>query len=301
MIQTPRPPGSLPDREPDVEWDETPCLLCGGSRASPLIEAQDPARGDDGLWFAVVQCQVCGLCYTNPRPSPACIGRFYPPAYAPHQKAQPRRSSARTDLPPPGGRLLDFGCGGGKYLQHMHRLGWQVTGLDVSSVAVDRVRNELGLPALVGTLPHQDLEPASFDRVTMRQALEHVHQPLEILREAHRLLKPGGTILVAVPNIDSLAFRLFGHAWMGLDMPRHLTHFTPPTLRSMLECADFRVISLEMVRHSSWLRGSAKLAARRHGTRRWQRWLGGKAPSRLVTWYSYLKGQSDCILATACS
>ena len=138
------------------------------------------------------------------------------------------------------GRLLDFGCGGGAYLERMHRQGWDVTGLDVSAAAVECVRTRLGLRALLGTLPHPELKPATFDVVTMWHSLEHVHEPLEVLRAAHQLLAPGGKLLVATPNIDSLPFRWFGQAWYGLDLPRHLTHFSSRTLRRLLERAGER-------------------------------------------------------------
>ncbi len=83
---------------------------------------------------------------------------------------------------PPGGRLLDFGCGAGGLLQQLHRLGWHVTGLDVSPRMVRHVRDRLGLPAFEGTLPHPDLTPGSFDAITMAESLEHVHDPLGVLR-----------------------------------------------------------------------------------------------------------------------
>jgi SAM-dependent methyltransferase len=298
-----------------VEWEEPNCLLCGGDQWWPLVEAPDNAEGGSGLWFAVVQCQKCGLCFTNPRPTEATIGRFYLPTYKPHQTVQAARSgnwggrikhivgwpaSERKVLPVEGkGRLLDFGCGGGSYLLRMHRQGWQVTGLDSSPEAVRRVREELRLPALVGSLPCWDLASASFDVITMWQVLEHVHEPLEVLREAYRLLTPGGRLVVSVPNIDSLAFRLFGSWWSSLDLPRHLTHFTPSTLHLMLERAGFRVRPIRMVRHSQWLRTSAKLACRQERVRRWQRWLRAKPASRVTTWYGYLTQQADCMVVSA--
>src|SRR5262249_4902570 len=197
------------------------------------------------------------------------------------------------------GRLLDFGCGGGSFLQRMHRQGWRVLGLDTSALTVDTIRRHLNLPALAGTLPHPDLRPGAFDVITMWHALEHVHAPLAGLREAHRLLAPGGKLLVAVPNIDSLPFRWFGSAWFGLDLPRHLTHFTPGTLQLMLERAGFVAGPVRMVRHSKWLRASAQLAQRNARRPYWQRWLKTKPTSRLATWYSYLTQQSDCMLVTA--
>jgi 2-polyprenyl-3-methyl-5-hydroxy-6-metoxy-1,4-benzoquinol methylase len=291
---------------PRVEWEEADCLLCGSPRYAPLLEAPDAGPDGSGLWFAVVQCRDCGLCFTNPRPSRRSIGQFYPAVYGPHRpphdgrRAGRRRSrEERQMLPWHGqGRLLDFGCGGGAYLERMHRQGWDVTGLDVSATAIECVRSRLGLRALLGTLPHPKLGPASFDVITMWHSLEHVHEPLEVLRAAHGLLAPGGKLLVATPNIDSLPFRWFGQAWYGLDLPRHLTHFSPRTLRLMLQRAGFTVSPVRMLRYSDWLRSSARLACRL-APARWPRWLKQKPLARLTTWYSYFTRQTDCILVTA--
>jgi len=296
-----------------IDWEEASCLLCGGPRWEPLIEAPDSSWSSDGLWFAVVQCQECGLCFTNPRPSIRSIGQFYPSVYRPHQIHAKRR--ARNYQQRPGwrrprnerqvldwhgeGRLLDFGCGSGSFLEQMHHNGWQVTGVDLSAPTVYRIRAELNLQVHVGTLPHPDLKPESFDVITMWHSLEHVHQPREVLREAHRLLVPGGKLLVAVPNIDSLAFRWFGRNWFGLDLPRHLTHFTPWTLPLMLERTGFHPGPVHMVRHSDWLRSSAKLAVRDRRSPYWYHWLTTKPMSRVATWYSSVTRQADCMIVAA--
>jgi SAM-dependent methyltransferase len=302
------PPG------PVVEWEEVACNLCGSDDWSPLVEAPDQAPGGTGLWFAVVQCQRCGLCFTNPRPNEASIAQFYPPEYKPHRSKGEDCKSQNANcklgiggygqkglhIPWQGqGRLLDFGCGSGRFLERMRRRGWKVTGLDTSALAVHRVQSNLGLPVLLGSLPHSELEPESFDVVTMWQSLEHVHDPRAVLRETNKLLVDGGKLFITTPNIDSLAFRWFGPAWYGLDLPRHLTHFTPTTLQVMLERAGFRVQEVRMVRHSSWLRASARLTSRFPFKSSWRRWLSRKPVSRLATWYSYWTRQADCILATA--
>ncbi|MBY0527411.1 MAG: class I SAM-dependent methyltransferase [Gemmataceae bacterium] len=293
-----------------IEWEEANCPLCSGRRWSPLVEAPDVGVAATGLWFAVVQCQDCGMCFTNPRPSAKSIGQFYPTRYAPHQstnrehgRARRRLFYKRTGGQQVGwhgeGRLLDFGCGGGGFLKTMHSQGWKVTGLDVSAPTVYRVRAETGLPVLVGTLPHTELQPESFDVITMWHSLEHVHAPREILREAHKLLVPGGKLMVGTPNIDSLPFRWFGRNWYGLDLPRHLTHFTPWTLPLMLERTGFRVGAVRLVRHSQWLRYSARLGRSDRRSPYWHRWLTTGPMARLVTWYSYLTHQADCVVATA--
>jgi 2-polyprenyl-3-methyl-5-hydroxy-6-metoxy-1,4-benzoquinol methylase len=299
-------------------WEDTACPMCRHRDEVILLEAADPIPVDPSraLRFAVVRCRNCGLAYTNPRPDPSSIGLFYPADYRPHRRPRKLETARkprpwlfrlfgrpcperRGDLPwLSTGRLLDFGCGGGAFLKRMADQGWKVTGLDAAVGAVHRIQSELGLTAIVGTLPHPDLKPCSFDVVTMWHSLEHVHQPLTVLREAFQLLVPGGQLIVACPNLDSWAFRWFGPAWFGLDLPRHLTHFTPQTLRTMLTVAGFRVQSIRDIRHSDWLRNSGKLGVR-HGYGWWSQALTCKPLAKVIAQIAYLAAQSDCLMAVA--
>jgi len=306
------------DASDAVLWDDSPCPLCGSESAALVLEAPDSAPPDGaGLWFAVVRCEQCGLTYTNPRPATNTIGKFYPVDYRPHrrprkmQESRPSRplwsyifgrpcNERRGTLPWHGlGRLLDFGCGGGSFLKRMADQGWNVTGLDAAVGAVREIQEELGLKALVGSLPHPDLRPGSFDVVTMWHSLEHVHRPLAILREAYKLLLPGGRLIVATPNIESLPFYWFGQSWFGLDLPRHLTHFTPKTLRDTLETAGFAVDQVRMLRHADWLRSSARLAVKQGRGSAFARLLRYKPMAKAVAWGCYAAGMSDCMMITA--
>jgi 2-polyprenyl-3-methyl-5-hydroxy-6-metoxy-1,4-benzoquinol methylase len=301
---------SEPVTSASVIWEETNCLLCGGSRWTTLLEAPD-RQSLAGLWFAVVQCQDCGLCFTNPRPHRRTLDQFYPDQYKPHQIKDKKPSILRRLLGrwgqwrPPfpmhgQGRLLDFGCGSGTFLKRMKEHGWRVVGIDTAAQAVERA-SETDVPVLCGSLPHPELEPHSFDVITMWHSLEHVPDPKAVLKEARRLLDRNGKLIVAAPNIDSFPFRMFGHAWYGLDLPRHLTHFAPWTLHVMLERAGFHVQKIRMVRHSAWLRHSAEIACQSQNPqpRPVHRWLRQHLPSRLTAWYSCVTGQSDCMMATA--
>jgi SAM-dependent methyltransferase len=293
-----------------VEWEEPDCLLCGSHHWVSIIEAPDTATGGSGLWFAVVQCQDCGLCFTNPRPSLKSMRQFYPSptALTPLRNFSPpgsfwsffRKKTRRKrhwDLPWHGeGRLLDIGCRNSSFLQYQHGRGWQVLGLAPSGVVVERLRQIKGFQALVGGLPQARLKSASFDAVTMWHSLEHVHWPLQVLREVFRLLVPGGHLLIAVPNIDSLSFRWFGSAWYGLDLPRHLLHFSPWTLHLMLEQVGFRVSPIRLIPHRRWCQISSRLSYHQGGSPRWHRLLAFKPLSHLATWYGHLTGQSDAIV-----
>ena len=301
-----------------VEWVDSDCPMCGRREEAPRFEAADrtPPEGERGKVFLVVRCGHCGTSYTNPRPGPRSLGQFYPADYKPHRcankpkhaKAKPRllarllgHSNERKGfLPwPQPGRLLDFGCGSGSFLKRMAEQGWEVTGLDAAVGTVRRIQNDLGLNALAGDLPHPELQPGTFDVVTMWHSLEHLSEPLETLREAYRLLVPGGKLIVACPNIDSWSFRRFGTHWYGLDVPRHLTHFTPTTLRLMMHTAGFRASVLKSIRHSVWLRQSARLA--RSGPRSGftARLLSSKHFAKFWAWIVYSMNMSDCVLLVA--
>ncbi len=298
-----------------VVWDETPCLLCGGDDAAIVLEAADPLPGPGyGLRFAVVRCRRCGLTYTNPRPDAASIAHFYPPDYGPHafRMRRPPRSKplwwswlfgrpcperrGRLPLAPPG-RLLDFGCGSGQFLHRMQQLGWETVGLDICPVVVHNLQKR-GYTVWPGTLPHPRLVPQSFDIVTMWQSLEHVHHPRRILREVYQLLKPGGYVIIAVPNFASWPARWFGPWWYALDLPRHLVHFTPQTLRQMLQAERFHVRSLRGIIHANWLRGSAARYAAAGGTG-WRCALQSKPLAEVTAWLCYVAGRAECLLAVA--
>ena len=185
-------------------WESTCCLLCGSDRWTPVKDA--PPFIDGSEHCQVVRCRDCDLTYTNRRPSAGTIHCFYD-NYLPHQSCgmSPREhlratrrfrikhfwksySPRRDGLPLVGqSRLLDFGCGGGAFLERMHRLGWQVVGLDNSSRVIEQVREKLRLRAFVGTLPHPELASERFEAVSMWHSLEHVHQPLEALTSMERV------------------------------------------------------------------------------------------------------------------
>jgi SAM-dependent methyltransferase len=177
--------------------------------------------------------------------------------------------------------------------------GWQVTGVDSSSQVIDSIREHLGFDVVAGTIPNPDLVPGSFDVITMWQSLEHVSYPLAVLRAAYELLIPGGKLIVAVPNYESLAAEWFGEYWNGLELPRHLTHFVPRTLSEMLQASGFRVSAVRSWIHADWLRSSAEKAIAAGEGGLGSKLLRMKPISKLVAWYSHLRGRPDSIVAVA--
>ena len=281
-----------------IAWEECACLLCGCAHHTPLFEATDPLTN---LRFLIVRCQRCSLAFTNPRPNLDSMARFYPDDYRCHQsKNRLGKTDTMTKLLPIHGqaRLLDFGCGAGDFLRRMTALGWNATGIDCSEIAVARLQAH-GLSAQVGTLPNPLWTDASFEAITMRQSLEHTHEPLEVMHAAHRLLTPGGKLLIAVPNFDGVAASWFGVNWHGLDLPRHLTHFTPATLHLMLKQAGFERIEMRQERRASWIRHSAQLAQQRGDRATMTRLLTTRIGSGLASWCGRWIGRAESILAIA--
>ena len=172
-----------------------------------------------------------------------------------------------------GGRLLDVGCGGGVFLERMRDFGWQVSGLELAADVARRVEQRTGITIHIGTLPHSDLAPQSFDAVTMWHVLEHVPDPRQILRCAAELLRPRGLLVVEVPNIASDTFERFGNNWDGLELPRHFQHFSPKTLQAMLPVGAFRNIEVQQMGSRSLIKRSAARAVA-NGCGEYAGWLG---------------------------
>jgi 2-polyprenyl-3-methyl-5-hydroxy-6-metoxy-1,4-benzoquinol methylase len=236
--------------------------------------------------------------------------------YPPARKSWPGRLLARlirpfvgpgsdslTSLPYIGeGRLLDFGCGSGWFADRMRRRGWKVIGMDFSPHAVEQASRNYGLRTLAGTLPHPEIAPRSIDAICMGSVLEHLHSPHDVIDAASQALCPGGLLMVCVPNLESWGFRTFGMSWFGLDAPRHLVHFSPATLRRLLESHGMEVTETRLLGRTSWMRQSLKrLRHTPHPTS--ARPLAALAHSRalsgLVTRWTVWTRQSDCLMMLA--
>ena len=138
----------------------------------------------------------------------------------------------------PDGRLLEVGCGNGEMLRNMQKLGWRVHGVDFDEAAVARAR-EKGLDVSLGDLHSQAYPDNYFDAIMMSHVIEHVHDPRAVLQECHRILKPGGRLVMVTPNTSSWGHRLFGRHWRGLEPPRHLHLFNIDALGHLLRQARF--------------------------------------------------------------
>lgn len=170
------------------------------------------------------------------------------------------------------GRLLDVGCGPGRLLQELRDQGWDVHGVDFSPVAVERARS-VGLNVQHCDLLTAGFEKNYFDVVLFNHSLEHMFDPAATLREAFRVLKPGGAVMIYLPNAGSAEAALFGQWWVAWDPPRHLFHFTKQSLARMLEQVGFRAVTVRTSLGKSSFLGSVDRvyrhvlgSRRRHGS-----------------------------------
>ncbi len=184
-----------------------------------------------------------------------------------------RQLTDRDIIPWAGhGRLLDVGCGPGANLQTFQEQGWDVYGIDLSETAVAQAREKVGDRIHCGTLETVPFKDETFDVVVLNHSLEHLFRPIKALEKVWRLLRPGGTAIIAVPNADSLEARLFGSLWIGWDPPRHLCHFGKTTLTKVLEATGFRVSQLRTALGTYFFMVSFERA--------WTSSHGGKLPAR---------------------
>lgn len=207
-------------------------------------------------------------------------------------------------LPPlrPGVRLLDVGFGNAAFLDVARRAGWQVAGADPDPRVVARARGE-GFEVREGGIEAYADAAGGFDAITLGHVIEHVHQPLAVLRAAHALLRPGGCLYLDTPNVEAAGHRRYREHWRGLEVPRHLVLFSATALQDMLREAGFGRVERHC--HSEILAGlSAKseaIAAGRDpyapGPRPPRRLLVRAALSELATLFD--KGRSEFITLSA--
>jgi 2-polyprenyl-3-methyl-5-hydroxy-6-metoxy-1,4-benzoquinol methylase len=146
------------------------------------------------------------------------------------------------------GRLLDIGCGNGRFIARMKKLGWNVVGVEPDPEAAKIALKHFGISVYVGTLERVKLPSDSFDAITMNDVIEHVDDPISLLQECYRILKPSGKLIITTPNIESLGHRIFGVSWRELDPPRHFYLFSLRTLWETLKQVTDNKFRMEELR-----------------------------------------------------
>jgi 2-polyprenyl-3-methyl-5-hydroxy-6-metoxy-1,4-benzoquinol methylase len=199
--------------------------------------------------FQIAHCAACGFDITSPQPATNEIAAYYPAGYYGNpgdrrfppvvealQKAlyAQRVRMVESVAGARRGRVLDVGCGRGLLLEAFRRRGWEVQGTELTETAACYARQVAGVPVEMGRLEEIGFPESHFDAITMWHVLEHVHDPRVVLAEVSRILKPGGVLLVGVPNFSGFEARLFKDKWFHLDVPRHVTHLTKATLKQAL-------------------------------------------------------------------
>ncbi|MFH1746096.1 MAG: class I SAM-dependent methyltransferase [Planctomycetota bacterium] len=149
------------------------------------------------------------------------------------------RRLVRLTSPGSSRRLLDIGCGTGVFLDEARGCGWRVRGIEVSEYAAAQASRQ-GIPVFCARVDTVPLASASFDCVTLWDVIEHMSDPLDVLRRAARALRPGGILALSTGDFTSLCARLSGPYWHLFSLPEHLFFFSLTSLRIMLRQCGFQ-------------------------------------------------------------
>lgn len=232
------------------------CPLCSSENINLHLKTSDHFLSREE--FNLFTCNECGFVFTQDHPDDAGIGQYYESAeYLSHSETKSDLFSGIYRLSRSvmlgkkvkiagkfsglkKGSLLDIGSGTGYFLHAMQRAGWKVRGVEINDKARHYSISEFGLDILApGEL--QALDPGSFDCITLWHVLEHLQDPWFYTNEINRLLKPGGSCIIALPNSRSYDAEYYGKFWAAWDVPRHLWHFTPDTFKKSAEKSGFKV------------------------------------------------------------
>jgi SAM-dependent methyltransferase len=233
--------GSAPNSPPASQANECACPLC---RVGTRDRYVGIVAEETGERFRVRECPRCGLGLTLP--VPVDMDAYYQASYYGSRHGltdriciRRRLRLARSAVGAGTERtLLDFGCGDGSFLLAAQDEGWKCRGVERKRPAC--IPDSL---SVVGSLDELSDGPP-FACATFWHVLEHLEDPVEVLRCLRPHVEPGGVILAAVPNFGSFQARATGASWLHLDIPRHLHHFTETSLRKTFEAAGYRVLGV---------------------------------------------------------
>lgn len=243
------------------QFEAVNCYQCGADDNDFFLVGEEDLTGKEGN-FQYVTCRSCGLAFQNPRVALSHIKNFYDSEYIAHRKkkdwgiltslyenAMSKHDRDKEKLVSKyvkldsnsNSKVLDVGCAVGSFLLHLKdKYQAQISGVDF--------KDDLKFPRFdeidfhCGLFYEQDsLQANSYDLITMWHFLEHCYNPMESLRKAKELIKPGGKIIIEVPRLDSLSYKLFKEKWPGVQAPQHTVLFDKDHIQEMAKKAGLKI------------------------------------------------------------
>ncbi|HEX8460826.1 MAG TPA: class I SAM-dependent methyltransferase [Segetibacter sp.] len=236
----------------DINYDH--CLCCGSVVISKVLSCKDYTVSQQ--LFEVWQCSNCSFRFTQNSPDAAGIGPYYQSTeYISHSDSKEglvnklyhlvrnytltsKLNLVKKVTGLKQGALLDVGAGTGAFAKTMQSAGWDVTGLEPDATARANALSNYNLN-LQDSEALKDLEANNFDAITMWHVLEHVHDLHGYLEKYLHILKRAGRLIIAVPNYTSYDAKTYKESWAAYDVPRHLYHFSPKSMETLLERKGF--------------------------------------------------------------
>ena len=234
------------------------CPICRHSTVGLFCVMED--RDRKGREWQVWECSSCRYGWTLPEISPQDLAQYYPGAYLGDTRKcldefaagtlqrhrSWRRETEKVQLVErfgTGGRILDVGASNGSFLLALDGTRWERVGVEFIGEVVNLVRERHpDLDLKTGEIHSVDIEPHSLDMITFWHVFEHLYEPQRVLARVAELLKPGGKVILSVPNFASFQRRLFKTHWYAFDVPRHLHHFSPRALEMLLQVQGFETL-----------------------------------------------------------
>lgn len=231
------------------------CPVCGQGGAKEWLRGPDRFHGR-AKSYTLVRCSACSLVWLSEPPAPEELRDHYTEAYdrlisAAGQNSLERWQDRKRTLAQykQCGAILDLGCSSGAFLGSLSDQPWELYGIEMSEDSAKKAIAKSGAKVFVGEILEAQLPSELFDAITCFDVLEHLYEPRRVMERVCEWLKPGGIFYVLVPNVDSAEARVFGSYWHGLELPRHLFHYSPRSLKFLANSAGLKELSLETHRN----------------------------------------------------
>ena len=225
--------------------EQTRCNVCGSREAETFLQLEA---------FSYQRCRNCGLVYQNPRPMFGDLKKRYGAHYFTYEITNQEnffnlmklglRDIGFDDLfqmESGRKRFLDIGCATGLLLNHMKKKGWDCYGVEICRESAEYGMENFGLDIFTGTLEEAAFPNCFFDAIHFSHLIEHVPDPIGLLIEVKRILKPEGYIVLTTPNVAGLQARVAGMNWRSA-IPDHVYLFSKKTMRRLLRKTGFEIL-----------------------------------------------------------